>query len=208
MLVKKWSLADDTYLINAYKEKTARQIGIELGRTRASIKNRINKLALKLDPETREERCNISKFVKGQVPFNKGKKITEFMNAEAIEKLKQTQFKKGQIPHNVKTDGVITIRADKIGHKYQYIRIANNKWELYQRVVYEKHFGKIPADCNIRFKDGNAMNCEIENLQLITKTENMAMNTIQRFPPELIETIKLSHKLNKLILKKQNHGKK
>ena len=39
---------------------------------------------------------NSGQFPKGHVPRNKGKKQTDFMSAEAIERTKATRFQKGQ----------------------------------------------------------------------------------------------------------------
>ena len=53
------------------------------------------------------------------------------------------------------------------------------------------HHGEIPKGLIIVFKDNNPMNCTIENLEAITRIENMRRNTYHRYPNELKRTIKL-----------------
>lgn len=53
------------------------------------------------------------------------------------------------------------------------------------------------------FKDGDTLNCELSNLELISKEENMSRNSITRYPTEVRSAIvQLAH-LNKQINKSQ-----
>ena len=45
------------------------------------------------------------------------------------------------------------------------------------------------------------MNCEVSNLELITRAENMSKNTINRYPEHIKENIRLISKINKTIKK-------
>jgi hypothetical protein len=56
----------------------------------------------------------------------------------------------------------------------------------------------------IRFKDGNRLNVNIENLELVSNGENMAKNTIMRFPKEVRQTIRILNKIKKVINEKQD----
>jgi hypothetical protein len=67
------------------------------------------------------------------------------------------------------------------------------------RVVWEQHNGSIPPGHVVRFKDGNTMHWDINNLEMIDMRNNMDRNTIQRFPVEIQEVIKLNSKLKKKI---------
>jgi hypothetical protein len=64
--------------------------------------------------------------------------------------------------------------------------------------------GPIPKGAIIRFKDGNKLNFDIENLILIDPKQNMELNTIHRYPEEMQSTMKTISKLKKII---KNHGK-
>lgn len=139
-------------------------------------------------------------YAVGHVPHNKGKRLTDFMSAQGIERTKLSRFKKGQAPHNTKHDGAISWRKDntKAGG-YYYIRISKGKWELLHRHLWEQVRGQIPKGMNVQFIDGNSRNCTIENLELVSKGENMQRNTLHQWPPLLKEQIILINKINKKI---------
>jgi len=65
--------------------------------------------------------------------------------------------------------------------------------------------GPIPRGMVIIFKDGNSMNCELSNLEMITMKDNMLRNSYATIPEDLREIVKLKNKLTKKI---QEHGKK
>ena len=139
-----------------------------------------------------------NQFKPGHTPHNKGKQIS----AEIYEKVAPTMFKRGNKPHNTKPNGTINVRADKSGRLYQYIKIKDCQWELLQRYVWTQANGEIPVGSVVIFLDGNYLNCELNNLQVISRRENMARNTIQRYPAELQEIMKLTCKL-----KRKTNGK-
>lgn len=128
------------------------------------------------------------------------------MSPEAIEKTKATRFQKGSIPHNSLgiNNGDIHIRADKRGVKQKYIRIKLGIWVPLRVYNWEKKFGKVPKGYVVRFIDNDTMNCELENLELITRNEHMTKNTIHQYPDEIKSTIRLISKINKKINKKTN----
>lgn len=116
-------------------------------------------------------------FVKGKPSINKGKKQSEFMSPEAIEKCKKTRFKKGIIPANQLPVGSIVTGTQG----YKLIKISmkgtlRERWKLLQRYVWEQNYGEIPENMNVAFKDSNPNNCDIENLMLISKSENMILS--------------------------------
>lgn len=140
-------------------------------------------------------------FKKGQVPFNKGKKIETWLKPEMIANLKKTSFKKGNRPLNTLYDGAIRTRNDNSGLAYQYIRLSKAKWQLLHRHVWQQHYGPIPAGKVVAFKDGNQLNCKPENLTLLSLKENMQRNTIHRYPQEVVQVIKVVSKLKRKIKK-------
>ena len=139
-----------------------------------------------------------NQFKPGHTPHNKGKQIS----AEIYEKVAPTMFKRGNKPHNTKPVGTINVRADTQGRLYQYIKIKDCQWELLQRHVWTQANGEIPPGSVVIFLDGNYLNCELNNLQVISRRENMARNTIQRYPAELQQIMKLTCKL-----KRKTNGK-
>jgi hypothetical protein len=134
-------------------------------------------------------------FKKGQLPHNKGQK----MSKEMYEKCKKTFFTKGHKPANTKLKG-----DERIHEGYTYVKIEDRDWRLKHRLIYENAFGPIPADSIVIFKDNNFTNFDINNLEVITKAENMLRNTIHQYPEPIKQIIKLNNKLKKQINAKQN----
>ena len=110
---------------------------------------------------------NQTQFYKGMNPWNAGKKIRMSPKSE---------FKKGMLPKNTMHDGAITIRRDKSGRPYKFVRLAKSKWDLYHRQLWMQANGPVPQGMIIIFKDNNTMNCELSNLEMITLRENMERN--------------------------------
>lgn len=111
----------------------------------------------------------VTRFEKGIVPHNKGKAMDE----ETYKKVKNTMFKKGNIPKNHKEVGSERITKDG----YIEIKVDEpNKWELKHRFVYEKEFGKIEKNECILFLDQNKQNCSLDNLLKIKRSELVVLS--------------------------------
>lgn len=109
-------------------------------------------------------------FKKGQVPMNKGKK----MSPEIYEKVKHTMFHKGHTPVNHRPVGSERINVDG----YTEIKVAEpNKWKLKQRLVYEEYYGvTLTSNDVIIFLDGNKQNLDINNLYKMTRAALVRYN--------------------------------
>jgi hypothetical protein len=140
-----------------------------------------------------------TRFVKGQASHNKGVPLTPEVRA----KVARTWFKKGNVPHNTKHDGHISVRRDTDGRQYFYIRLSIGKHKLLHRYLWEQAHGPVPSGYVITFKDGNQGNCVLDNLECITMAERMKRTSIMRYPPEIRNVMRLLAKLNREI---QNHG--
>jgi hypothetical protein len=109
--------------------------------------------------------------------FAKGNKVVWNKGMKGIRLSPDTEFKKGNEPHNTKYDGCISIRTHKRDNKkYKYIRISKGNWQLLNRYVWEQNNGPIPKGMIIRHIDGDTMNCQISNLKIISKAENLSLN--------------------------------
>jgi hypothetical protein len=132
----------------------------------------------------------------GHISQNKGQK----MSKEVYKKCSATMFKKNSTPHNTKYDGYERTTVDG----YIEVRVKKGVFKLKHRIIYEQHYGPIPKNMYVIFKDKNQSNFDIDNLELLSKQEHMARNTFHRFPKELKEIIHLNKKLKKLTHEKQN----
>lgn len=138
----------------------------------------------------------VHRYQKGSVPANKGKKVSD----ELYKKMQATMFKKGQTPHNAKKNWEEVLRKDTHGKEYYMIKLPGERRLKYKHIwVWESVNGKVPKGFNIIFKDGNQLNCTIENLACISNAELMHRNTIQRYPKPLQTAMKIISKLNKKI---------
>ena len=126
-------------------------------------------------------------FNKGCVPFNKGIKGRTGPN--------RTSFKKGNSPHNYRPVGSERITKDG----YVQVKAQNpNIWKLKHVLNWESVYGEVPKNHCIVFIDGNKQNCNIENLQLITRNENVRFNKngYSYYPAELRPTLRAMTKLD------------
>lgn len=143
------------------------------------------------------------RFQKGNVPFTKEKKQSEYMTPEAIERTKATRFQKGIRPHNTVPVGT---ERNLIG--YIEIKVAEpNVWKLKHRVLWEKAYGPIPEGHYVRFRDGNHFNFDLNNLIIVDKSTHMSMTRLRmQNPPEgMFETALLIAKLDALTNKKRKN---
>lgn len=202
-----WKAEEINYLMMIYPDVKTDKIAKSLNRSVSQIYSKANLLGLKKSEvymkqelERQAIRLRIvgekARFKKGGVAFNKGKK----MPAEVYEKVKGTMFKKGATPHNTKHNGYIRITVDG----YKEIRISKGKFRLLHVVNWEKINGKVPKGHCLRAIDGNSLNTQPSNWELISRKDNMIRNSIQRFGPEIRDTIKILSKLKRQIDAKQN----
>lgn len=137
-------------------------------------------------------------FVKGHVPQNKGKKMSE----EIYKKCAATMFKKGNVPGNHKPIG--SERAGKDG--YIQIKVAEpNKWQQKNVYIYEQFYGiKIPKGHKVIFLDQNKYNFDISNLALVQNSEHLIMCSKNRFSKnkEITKTFLSLSKLENQITRK------
>lgn len=140
---------------------------------------------------------NKGQFVKGQVPWNKGKK-----GWLSGGKSSEHRFKKGHRPVNWQPVG--STRLTKDGYVEIKAQEGLRAWRLLHREVWKQHHGAYPpADMALVFIDGNKENCrDINNLQLITRQELLNRNSVHRLPKELKQVIQLTG-----VLRRKLNGK-
>lgn len=106
----------------------------------------------------------------------------------------KTSFKKGQRPHNHLEVGSKVLRDDG----YLQIKTAEpNHWKLYHLFLWEKQNGAIPEGKILSFLGGNKTNCDLDNLELITRQESLQINRLSVISetPEIRHSIRLIGKI-------------
>lgn len=123
------------------------------------------------------------RFEKGSVPFNKGKKWSEFMTEEGMKNSSKTWFKKGHDPANMDKIGT---EKWKLSHNqrddegFLCVKIQDKKgrynWKQKHRLIWEEAYGKIPKGYKVIFKDGDRHHIELDNLALVSNSEMLILN--------------------------------
>lgn len=141
------------------------------------------------------------RYSKGIVPYNKGKE-KYWIGGE------ETQFQKGQRPHNYMSVGSEVVKADG----YLWVKIEDpNRWRQKHILLWEEYNGPVPEGHALIFGDGNKLNFDPENLILVTRGQLAVLNKnnlIQR-NAELTKTAVVIADLKIKIgqRRKGNHGK-
>ena len=147
--------------------------------------------------------CKRNKFKSGRSgyfhpdhkPWNTGTK--------GICKPNSGSFKKGQRPENWKPVG--HERLDKDG--YILVKVKEpNVFRHKARVIWELFNGKIDDKFVLAYIDGDRSNCNIHNLELISKNEHLQRNRLQitNAHKEVRPTLKLIAKLQATTSEKLN----
>jgi len=201
--VSTWSEEKIRTLTEMYPDQFNKDIAAVLNLSVDAVQLKAGKLGLKKSREFKRKQGDIlitsgaeHRYPKGHIPANKGKKQTEYMTAEAIERTKETRFKKGQVSCNALADWEEVVDRDG----YIYVKIPElRKKTLKHRLVWEQTHGKIAKGYNVQFLDGNRQNCALENLYIISRKEQINQNSIQRYPNEIKTAMHRIGKINKLI---------
>lgn len=112
-------------------------------------------------------------FEKGAAVWNKGKK--GYMGANV------TSFKSGNVPPNRKS-----LWTERIDSKDGFILIkvpernphtgCSTRYKHKHVWVWEQANGPVPKGYAVVFKDSNKLNCELDNLMLLTRSELLSIN--------------------------------
>jgi len=132
-------------------------------------------------------------FEKGVAPWNSGTK--------GVMKANKTSFKKGHTPEAYRPVGSERITPEG----YTEIKTADPaKWRHKQRVIWEQHNGDIPEGYKIRFRDGDRANFDINNLFLVSNSENISLTLMDHAAADesLKPTIELIAKITSKSIEK------
>ena len=85
--------------------------------------------------------------------------------------------------------GTISTRICSYHKKpYKWIKLENGKSRKLHLYLWENAHGRLPRNKVLRFKDGNPLNCTLDNLICVSKAEVMKENIN---PPKRSETMKI-----------------
>jgi hypothetical protein len=129
------------------------------------------------------------RYKKGNVPANKGMKRPGW----APGRMADTQFQRGHRPQTWERVGTEVVTYD--GYRRLKVRDdlrpARRNWEYVHVRTWVAAHGPVPPHHAIVFRDGDRMNCTLQNLELVSRVELMRHNSIHRLPPELVSAIRV-----------------
>lgn len=212
---ERWTNKQLALLREWYPHKPAEELQKIVGRDVPSIYAKANKLGLKKTPEylagphacrlRRDDNPGLeSRFKPGHEPWNKGKK-------GVVTGGEQTRFKKGFRGGRAleRYQPIGSERVTKDGYLQRKVNDdlpLQRRWRAVHVIVWEEANGPLPHGHVVIFKDGNKRNLELDNLELVSRSELMRRNTIHNLPKEVVEVVQLRGALKRKInrLEKSN----
>jgi hypothetical protein len=201
----------------SYEDTPAQELADLLGRSMATVYKMATFLGVRKSREWIAEQARLRtqelnhggrahRYPKGHVPANKGVKRPGF----APGRMSKTQFKKGQLGWNYKPIGATRTCGGYLLRKVSdvpHVPYMVN-WKLEHVLRWCKKYGPVPAGHCLAFKDGSKANVRLANLELISRKELMARNTIHNLPEPLKEVIRLKGAINRVITRRRQRAEK
>ena len=202
-----WSKADDAALRRTYPHAPTAAIARQLRRTYHAICGRASQLGLHKSAAylASPHACRLRRgdnvgarfrFPKGHVPANKGLRRPGW----SAGRMRETQFKPGH------RSNWMPIGSTRLVDGYVYVKIADVphvswtvNWRALHILNWERVHGPMPAGHCLWFTDGNRLHVDVANLELHTRAENMARNSVHNLPEPLAKTIQLLGALTRQI---------
>jgi hypothetical protein len=203
-----WLPDEDARLRALYPDAPTVIVARKLGRSLSSTNQRAQKLGLHKSAAylASPAACRLrrgdnvgarSRFQKGHAPANKGLRRPGW----GPGRMKATQFKKGQLPWTWRPVG-----AERLIDGYRYTKVSDHRsvpwtrnWRPTHVLLWEKHRGLVPPGHALAFLNGDRTDIRLDNLELITRGELMARNTLHNLPEPLPQTIQLLGALKRKI---------
>ncbi len=176
-----WTAEDENLMRQHYADIPTGILSKQLQRSCQALRNKAYDLGVQKNIYDRNN--GNTRFAHGNTPWNKGKKYT----------LKKKRRPQKNIPpnHNAHNSLPIgSVRRD--GDRYARIKVSNvykatkvTNWPLLHVHMWEQQNGPVADGHIISFKNGNRYDIRLENLEMITRAENLVRHSIQTYPPEI-----------------------
>lgn len=204
-----WLPKDDALLRRLYPDTPTEKLACRLGRTVTTTYGRAATLGLSKSAEylASPASCRLrrgdnigasTRFVKGQVPPNKGVRRPGW----APGRMKETQFKTGQSGYNWQPIG-----SERLIGGYRYVKVSDRRhvpysvnWKPMHVLQWEKLHGRVPKGFVLKSLDANKENLDLANWALVPRGLLPRLNGIHghgydRAPAALKPTIMALAKL-------------
>jgi hypothetical protein len=207
-----WSAADDAAMWTIYPNTPTAAIARHLRRSVASVYQRARLLGLKKSEAylAGPDACRLRRgdhvgarfrFQPGHVPANKGLRRPGWSPG----RMRETQFKPGMRSGKA-AEHYMPIGSTRLVDGYVYRKVSDVpnvpytvNWKPEHHLIWAAAHGPVPPGHALVFRDGNRMNTRLDNLQLTTRRELMARNTVHNLPKSLAAAVQLLGALNRQI---------
>jgi len=210
-----WTEAQIASLREHFPHRKTRDVAALIGRPEKSVSSKANELGLRKTAEylaspdacrlTGQQGCT-TRFTSGQRSWNKG------TSYQPGGRAKETQFKPGRRPEdarNYQPIGSERITRDGILERKvtdDPTLLPARRWVAVARLVWEAAHGPIAPGLVCVFKPGRkttvASEITADALELVTRVELMARNTLHRYPEPIPQLIQLRGALQRQINKR------
>lgn len=194
-----WTEFERGYLRAVYADTFDADLAKRFDRSVSAIKGMAQKLGLRKSAAHRQLINERTQFGPGHQPPNKGRK------GYCPPGCEKGWFQKGSKPHTWMPVGSLRITPYRqLERKVNDLPGPNHvRWKPVSRLVWEAAHGPVPPGYVVRFKAGMHTTVEAEitldRLVLLSQAENMRLNTIHRYPPELKQAIRLVAKVRRTL---------
>lgn len=210
-----WTDEEVELLRDLYPVTPTRDLAEAFGRPVASIYNQAFTLGIRKSPEylASPAACRLrrgdhigraTQFKPGQKPWNTGKKLGPAKGRSA-----ETTFKPGERSGKA-AENYMPVGSEREIEGYLYTKVSDVpnvpytvNWRPTHHLVWEEASGPVPEGHVLVFRDGNPKNTGLENLELISRAELMRRNTIQRYPEEMREVMRLRGRIRRELNKRE-----
>jgi len=210
-----WTKKELRYLKKHYSDTPTWKLAEQMNRSKCAIFGQAYKLALKKSEAFLNSPFSgrlpagfkggvKTQFKPGHIPHNKGKEGWQ-AGGNSIK----TRFKKEHRPQNWHPIGSHRFSKDD----YLQIKVTDTgypprDWKCVHVILWEQHHGPVPEGFIVIFRNKNKTDINIENLECISRAENMRRNTIHRMPKPLADVIRIRGVLNRQINKREGRHEK
>jgi hypothetical protein len=200
-----WSKADDRRLRQVYPHTKTSTLARPFRRTVQAIIGRAAILGLHKSAAylASPAACRLRRgdnpgipfrYQPGHVPANKGLRRPGW----SAGRMKETQFKPGH------RSNWMPIGSTRLCDGYVYVKVADVphvphtvNWFPLHILEWERVHGPLPAGHALTFRNGDRTNVRLDNLELITRRELMARNSVHNLPKSLAQAVQLLGALNR-----------
>lgn len=208
-----WTEAEKAVVRARFPHEPTRVVAQALGRRESQVSQCALRLRLKktADYLASPAACRLrrgddtgaaTRFKAGEKPWNAGKQGWQ-AGGRSIE----TQFKPGHRGGRAaeRYQPIGAERVTKDGIRQRKINDdlpLQARWKAVHALNWEAAHGPIPKGYLVVFRDGDRTNTALENLELISRIENLRRNSVHSLPPELASLCLLKGSVTRQINKR------